>query len=142
MPGRNTYTSASGNYTGAAGVVNARTRIASWQVQHPRGLLVGPQPPGAKDLIVFLQSVVPAHIATGTIEIVAEDSNHQKSIPIATLDAGAVGTTLAAQQNQDTAVTYQRRVTLDFGDFLSIYFTSATASVDANCTYQIPVIER
>ena len=141
MPNRQTYTSNSGNYTGAAGVANARTRIASWQVVHARGIKVLPQPPGAKDLIIFIQSTVPAHIPTGLIEVMMEDSQHQKQVPVYVQDAAAVPTTLAAAFNQDTAITYQRGAIGSFGDYLSIYFTSATASVDANCTYAMPVIE-
>ena len=141
MAKRNTYTRASGNYTGAAGVANARVRIASWQVQHPKGIAVGPQRPGAKDLVMFIQSVAPAHIGTGTIEVVIEYSNRQRNVPAFVVDAATVPTTLAAAFNQDTALTYHRNVRGSFGDYLSIYFTSATASVDANCTYKMPVLE-
>lgn len=141
MPKRNTYTTASGNYTGAAGVANARVRIASWQIQHPKGVAIGPQRPGAKDLVVFIQSVAPAHIATGTIEIVIEDSNRQRNVPAFVVDAATVPTTLAIAYNQDTALTYHRNVKGSFGDYISVYFTSATASVAANCTYKIPVME-
>lgn len=141
MPKRMTYTRSSGNYTGAAGVANARTRIASWQVVHRNGLRVGPMSPYMKELIVFIQSTVPAHIATGTIEIVGEDSQHQEQKPVGVYDAATVPTSLAIARDQQTAMNYQKSLLIRFGSFLSIYFTSATASVDANCTYAMPVIE-
>ena len=137
------YTRTSGNYTGAVGVINARTRIATWEVQAPRGVVIGEQRPGAKTLVVFVQSTVPAHIPTGTMEIVVEDSLRESGHTEGAMrkDNAEVPTTLAIATNQDTAITYGAAVKASRGDFISIYFTSGVVSVDANCTYSIPVRE-
>jgi len=139
--GRFTFTADTAGYVGAAGVVDQRVRVASWPINNKNGIRVGPQPPGMKSMIAHFQSVAPAHVADGLIEIVIEDSNHQGGVPIGTYDGNELAATVAAQVNQDTAQTYQRPAQGVMGDFLSIYVTFGTATVDANCTYALPVIQ-
>ena len=140
--GRFTFTADTDGFVGILGVADNRTRIASWPIRNKGGIKVGPQPPGMKSLIAHLQSAVPAHVADGLIEIVIEDANHQGGIPVATWDGNELAATVAAQVNQDTAQTYQTGAGGVMGDFLSIYATTATAIVVANCTYALPVMQK
>ena len=140
--GRVTYTDASSNYVAAGpGLVGGRTLICSWNISNPRGIKVGPQRPGAKDMILYVSSVAPAHIPAGLCEITCDNHLFQTERTISAFDMAALPVTVIAQQNQDTALTHQSGYKLNFGDNLCIYVTAAVAATAADSVFAIPVME-